>query len=243
MRNWIEIDGVRSTQMGLRIARLPLWPFATETAEAIAVPAVPTAVMQRTGNYENIEMEITAYLTRWPSPDELARIQNWLLSGKKLVFSTQPDMYGVIQKVGQIAPVRVGTQANEIRIPLTMQPFKYAVQNAPETFTGSTFTLHNRGNIFCEPVFKLTIDEDAILDFFDVNSERLTIQTAPFAGKELFIDIPRRKVYTEEDGVLTVVQRYTVGRFWAQVLETGWNTISVTEDILSVEVVKNERWL
>ncbi len=243
MRNWIEIDGVRSTQMGLKIARLPLWPFAMETAEAIAVPAVPTAVMQRTGNYENIEMDITAYLTRWPSPDELARIQTWLMSGKKLVFSTQPDMYAVIQKVGQITPARIGTRANEIVIPLTIQPFKYAVQNASQAFTTSSFTVLNRGNIFAEPVYKLTFDSDAILDFFDVNGERLTIQSAPLAGKEVYIDIPRRVIYTEDNGTLTVVQRYTVGRFWAQVLEVGWNTFGITEDILSVEVTKNERWL
>lgn len=243
MRNWIEIDGVRSTQMGLKIARLPLWPVASETAEPVTVPAVPTAVMQRTGNFENIEMEITAYLTRWPSPDDLARINKWLMSGKKLLFSTQPEMYGVIQHVGQIAPVRVGTRANEIVIPLTMQPFKYAVQNAPVTFTERSFTLHNRGNIFCEPVFKLEISEDAILDFFDVNNERVTIQTNALAGKTIYIDVLRRKVYYIEDGVMHVCQRYTVGRFWAQVLETGWNTIGITEDVLSVEVTKNERWL
>lgn len=244
MRNWIEIDGKRSTEFGLRMARLPLWPVAAETVENIPVSGVAVESDRHTGQYPDFELPLTGYLTRPQSPIELAKLNDWLMNGKELILSTQPELRGIIRKVGRIEPVRIGTRANEIRIPFTMQPFKYAAVNLPKTYTTHNFTVFNRGNICCEPKFILTFSDFTLIAFLDVNGERLQIQPFATGSNQVVVDVQRKKVYTVgSGGTLTVVQQYTSGRFWAQVLRPGWNDIAVTSECESVEVTLNERWL
>lgn len=248
MRNWIEIDGKRSTEFGLKMARLPLWTVAAETVENTVVPGVPVEFDRHTGQYSDFDLTLTGYLTRPQSPIELAKLQSWIVGGKQLVMSTQPELVGLIRKVGQIFPSRIGTRANEIQIPFTFQPFKFTRENLPHTYDCSgpgstTFTIYNRGNIFCEPKFVLTFDDWTLIAFLDVNGERLQIQPFATGAEQIVVDVARKKVYTVNGTTLTVVQQYTSGKFWKQVLQPGWNTIEVTSECLSVEVTKNERWL
>lgn len=244
MRNWIEIDGKRSTEFGLRMARLPLWPVAAEEVENIELPGAAVDSERHTGRFPDFELPLTGYLTRPQSPIEIAKLNEWLTNGKELILSTQPELRGIIRRVGRIEPVRIGTRANEIRIPLTMRPFKYATENFPRIFTTQRFTVFNRGNIYCEPKFVLNFADFTLIAFLDVNGERLQIQPFATGSEQIVVDVARKKVYTAgSGGTLTVVQQYTSGRFWAQVLRPGWNEIEVTGECESVEVTLNERWL
>lgn len=243
MMSWIEIDGRRSTEFGLMMTKLPLWPVASETVTTTAIPGVAVETERHTGQYQDFPLSLTGYLIRPYNQTELGELLKWIMNGNQLVMSSQPDLYGIIRTVGTIDPSRIGTIANEIKIPFTMQPFKYSRENFHQRFTDTEFTVLNRGNTYCEPVYKLTISDNAIIDFFYVNGEWLKIQSAAVMGKDIYIDVPRKKVYYIENGIMTVCQRYTVGRFWNMVLHEGWNTISKTSDIEAVEIVKNERWL
>lgn len=250
MRNWIEIDGRRSMEFGLKMARLPLWPMAAETITNIDNTGQAVEPDRHTGQYKDFDLTLTGYLTKPPSQIDLARLQSWLSGGKQLVMSTQPELVGLIRKVGQIKPTRVGTRANEIQIPFSFQPFKLSRENYPHDFDCSaseetSFTILNRGNVFCEPKFILTFAaEPTTTEYIEVNGEKLIINpVAASDGDPITVDVQRKKVYTVDSGVATVVQRYTSGRFWALVLESGWNTVTVSAGITAVEVTKNERWL
>lgn len=243
MRNWIEIDGKRSTEFGLRMARLPLWTVAAETVDTVEIAGVPVASDRHTGQYQDFDLTLTGYLTRPQSPIEIAKLNEWIMHGKKLRLSTQPEMQGIIRSVGRIAPARIGTRANEIQIPLTMQPFKVAYDNFAQSYSGEGCTIFNRGNVDCEPVYKLTFSDWSLAAYFDVNGERLQLNPAAMDTGEAVIDLPRKKIYKVSGDTLTVVQRYTAGRFWAQVLKAGWNTLEWSSGITAVEVTKNERWL
>lgn len=247
MRNWIEIDGRRSTDFGLRMARLPIWTTAAETIENTALPGVPVEMDRHTGQYKDFDLPLTGYLTRPLHNHELAALNEWIQNGKKLVLSTQPQIYGIIRKVGQITPIRVGTRANEIQIPFTFQPFKYTRENISlkrELDTSQGY-IHNWGNIYSEPVYELTISQNIGTAFFTVNGEQLQLLAAALTDAErIIIDIPRRKIYrVESNGDLTIVQRYTTGSFWKMVLMPGSNTINWSSGISKVEVAVNERWL
>lgn len=247
MRNWIEIDGKRSQEFGLRMARLPLWPTAAETVETTPLSGIAESVGRKTGQYPDFELELTGYLTRQYDPIELAKLQSWLMRGKELVMSTQPELKGIIRSVRPLEPARIGTRANEIKIPLTMCPFKLARENFPQKFTTQTFTVLNRGNVYSEPVYKLTFQEWTQIAHITVND--VTLQITPFSisvtgDVVIYIDLPRKMIYTPlSDGTLSVCQRHTVGRFWAMVLESGWNTVEVSSGCKEVEITKNERWL
>ena len=243
LRNWIEIDGVTSKCFGLYMDKLPLWPIASETVENIVLPGVPIEIDRHTGQYRDIYFELTGYLTR--PTFRLPEIMEWLHNGKKLTMSTQPDVYGIIRNVGQIAPTRIGTRANAIKIPITCQPFKYKTANFPVEF--NTAPAHYRifGNVYAEPVFEITVSPDPeITAIFNVNGIPLQIQGAALDTGKIVVDVPRKKIYkVESGGDLTIIQKYTSGRFWRQVLYPGENTFTWNAGIEQVKMTPNERWL
>ena len=243
MRNWIEIDGKCSQYFGLKMDRLPLWTTAAETVENTAVPGVAVELDRHTGQYKDFDLTLTGYLTRPPHNHDLAKLNDWIQNGKQLVMSTQPHIYGMIRKAGQITPKRIGTRANEIQIPFTFQPFKYTKLNRPIEYDTSPAYYRLWGNIYAEPVYRLTVDPEGLIALFTVNGVTLQILAAALDTGVIVIDIPRRKIYKEDDGVLTLVQEYTSGSFWKMVLNPGVNTISWQGAITNVSMTVNERWL
>lgn len=243
LRNWIEIDGKSSRDFGLAMAKLPIWPTAAETVENTALPGIPVEIDRHTGQYKDIDLNLTAFMT---SPAcRLSDIVSWIQNGKHLLLSTQPHMHGIIRKVGQIIPTRIGTRANELRLPITCQPFKYRNQNMPVTFNSSPSHFRVWGNVYSEPVFELTVDTESIgAAILMVNGVGLQILTPALDTGKIVVDVPRRKVYkVGSDGTLTIVQQYTSGNFWRQVLIPGDNTISWNFGITNVVMTPNERWL
>lgn len=244
MRNWIKIDGKSSQCFGLKMDRLPLWTTAAETVENTALPGVPVEMDRHTGQYKDFDLTLTGYLTRPPHNHELAVLNDWIQNGRQLVMSTQPHIYGIIRKVGQITPKRIGTRANEIQIPFTFQPFKYTVQNRPIVYESSPAYYRLWGNIYAEPIYRLTIEDDCMITVFSVNGINLQLLALALDTGVVVIDLQRRKIYKEEsNGDLTIVQEYTSGAFWKMVLNPGDNIISWQSGISKVEVTVNERWL
>lgn len=244
MRNWISIDGIHLTQYGLQMAKLPLWPSAAETVENTVIPGAPVEIGRHTGQYSDFSMTLTGYLTNYPY--NLPKINRLLQTGKKLIMSTQPHLYGVIRSVGQIAPSRIGTLANELQIPFVFEPFKYSTQNYPLHFGGdkSPINIQYFGNFYAEPVYRLTVDPEMLgAAFFTVNGVTVTILNPAIQTGTVIIDIPRKKIYTEQGGVLTIAQEFTTGNFWECTLNPGDNTISWNDHVTAVEITKNERWL
>ena len=223
--------------------KLPLWPVASETVENIVLPGVPIEIDRHTGQYRDIELNLTGYLTR--PPYRMNDIMEWLHNGKKLMMSTQPDVYGIIRNVGQIMPSRIGTRANEIRIPITCQPFKYKAANFPVEFDTSAAHYRIFGNVYAEPIYELTVSaEPDVAAIFNVNGVALQILVAALDTGKIVVDVPRKKIYkVESNGDLTIIQKYTSGRFWRQVLYPGENTITWNIGIEKVKMTPNERWL
>ena len=243
MRNWIEIDGVASKCFLLYMDRLPLWPVSSETVENIILPGVPIEIDRHTGQYRDIELPLTGYITR--PPYRIPDIMAWLHSGTKLMMSTQPTVYGIIRNVGQITPTRIGTRANEIRMPITCQPFKYRAQNFPVDLGESEAHYRIFGNVYAEPIFELDIEREELgAAILIVNGVGVQIQSPALDTGHIVIDVPCKKIYkVAEDGTKTIVQKHTSGSFWRQVLQPGDNVITWNANITKVVMTPNERWL
>lgn len=241
MKNWLKIDGHYSTEFGLKMARLPLWPTAAETVENTVIPGVPVEFDRHTGQYKDFDLTLTGYIK---NSFDMRKINSWIQNGKQVILSPQPQVYGIIRKAGQIFPKRIGTRAAEIQIPLTFQPFKFSCVNIPQILTTSPAYLHNFGNIYSEPVYRVSIADGTILAALTINGITFQIAAAALDTGTIVIDIPRKKIYKEAlDGTCTIIQEYVVGQFWQAVLQPGDNVISWETGITQIEVNVNERWL
>lgn len=241
VKNWMKIDGHYSQEFGLKMARLPLWPTAAETVENTVIPGVPIEFDRHTGQYKDFDLTLTGYIK---NSFDTRKINSWVQNGKQVILSPQPQVYGIIRKVGQIHPTRIGTRAAEIQIPITFQPFKFSCVDIPQVLKTSPAYLHNFGNIFCEPVYTVTIDSGTILADLTINGITLQIAAAALDTGTVVIDIPRKKIYKEAaDGTRTIIQEYTVGQFWRAILPPGENVITWDTGISCIKVEMNERWL
>lgn len=241
MKNWMKIDGHYSSEFGLKMARLPLWPVATETVDNIQLPGVPVEYDRHTGEYKDFDLTLNGYVTH---NFNLQKLNNWITNAQIVTLSPQPQLYGIVRRITQIIPKRVGTGAVLIPIPFTFQPFKHSVVNIPQVLINSPAHLHNFGNIYSEPVYKVSIDDGTILADLTINDVTFQIAAAALDTGTIVIDIPHKKIYKEStNGIRTIIQEYVAGQFWNAVLQPGDNVISWGTGISKIEVQMNERWL
>lgn len=234
--NTVTIDGVSSNSAGLFFDKIPFMPAAKERVSTYAIPGAGEDLTISSGDYDDIQMILTAYLR--PGRD-IQAVYDWAHSGTKLVLSTQPDIYGEIRQVGEIAPSREGWQAHKIDIPFTLSPFKYRVDNSPVTLTEAG-TLRTLGNIYSLPEYVLSGTTGDIT--FTVNGTTLTVTNAP---GNIHINVGAQMIYTLDGNVQNNIMSATSGNFWEMVLVPGNvpNSISWSGTVGSVTVVRNERWV
>lgn len=235
------VNGVCSDTVGLYVDRPPMPPMGAEKVDTYEIPNTNGSVVRRSGTYDDITLTVKCFVFDGGyHPEE---IYKYLSGAKTVEFSRCPDYFYKVKKVNGITPSYKQLGKNYLQVVFTCEAFRYSVDNAPQTESGSTVTIYNRGNVPCEPVYALALSSEATDETLTVNDEELAISASTLAGETLFVDVARKKVYYINDGVATIVQNLTSGRFWAMVLQTGWNTVELSAGITSVEVTKNERWL
>lgn len=234
--NTVTIDSASSNSVGLFFDKIPFMPSAKERVSTYAIPGAGEDLTIGSGDYDDLQMILTAYLR--PGRD-IQAVYDWANRGTKLVLSTQPDIYGEIKQVGEIAPSREGWQAHKIDIPFTLSPFKYRVDNSPVTLA-EPGTLRTLGNIYSLPEYVLSDTAGDIT--FTVNGTTLTVTNAP---GNVHIDVGAQVIYTLDGKVRNNIMSATSGNFWEMVLVPGNvpNSIGWSGTVGSVTVVRNERWV
>ena len=235
------VNGVCSDTVGLYVDRPPMPPMASEKVSSYEIPSQNGSVVIRSGVYDDITLTVKCFV--FDGGYRPQDIYKFLSAAKTLWFSRSDEWYYKVKQVQGIVPQYKQLGKNFLQVNFICEAFRYVKGEVPQSYTGTGCTIFNRGNVDCEPVYKLTFSDWSLAAYFDVNGERLQLNPAAMDTGEAVIDLPRKKIYKVSGSTLTVVQRYTAGRFWAQVLKAGWNTLAWSSGITAVEVTKNERWL
>lgn len=227
MINHITIDGVRSNPL-LRFDKLPLFPMAKQISKSYNAGGddVASYLLEQ---YEDISVQLTAHIIGGRSIHD---VYAFLHSGRNLTLSTQPDVHCRIKSIGDVQPDRIGWNAHKIVIPLTLAPFKFAVEN-PEIELENGGYVYNRGTIYSRPIWRLYNVQSPV--YLNVNGEQLEINCE--GGETVVIDTQRMVVYSGVDVILSK----TSGNL--PLLNVEMNQISWTGDVDRVTLQKNERWL
>lgn len=227
MINYIAIDGVRSNPL-LRFDKLPLFPMGKQISKSYNAGGdeVASYLLEQ---YEDISVQLTAHII---GGRNIHDVYAFLRSGEKLTLSTQPDVYCRIKSIGYVQPDREGWNAHKIVIPITLAPFKYAVDN-PEIELENGGYVYNRGTVFSRPVWRLYNVQSPV--YLNVNGETLGLNC--HSGETVVIDTQRMVVYSGADVILDK----TSGNL--PLLNVEMNQISWTGGVDRVTLQKNERWL
>ncbi len=154
----------------------------------------------------------------------------WLNGSGKLTISNEEGKYydATVLEQTDFTSLRKFREANAI---FEIQPYKYAVANAPLTFT-STLEVNNDGNVPCLP--KLTITGTSGCT---VKLDGVAVFTITSIDTSITIDSMETNCYIGE----TLLNRRMIGDFLE--IPTGSHTITVTGTaITSCRLELNKRW-
>ena len=232
--NTITIDGYSSRSIGLFCKKLPMFPVAVESKDAITVGGRLSNLYKSAHFFGDITVEIEAVLLGL----NVDLAVQYFTNGKRLSFSHIPDRYAIIRQLVAIEQNRVGNGAIELRITLKCDPFKYSNANQVLEFTSASNDFEVGGTFYAEPV----IFAQGCTDGFSIDLNEIELSTSGLTG-DIYIDVPRRMVYQVSDGVKTVVDDHTTGKIWDLILiPDDLNYLDFT-NATKVQITKNERWL
>lgn len=230
---WFSFGGVRSSDMGLRLVRMPERKNAARKGAAVGVPGRDGMLWIDGGGYAQVRIEVECEST--DGFDETA-VRAWLGGAQKkaLVFSDRQDREyraRVTQGAG-MGSARDGYDRKRIVIPFVCDPLVYARPEASAVVLTAAGTVENPGTAQSEPRIAVTAAGDYTLV---VNGRMMEVK-----GGSIIIDSELRDCLSA-DGASLANSRVTMDEF--PKLDPGANNVSWTGNVTKVEIARRVRYL
>lgn len=197
-----------------------------------------------TGTFSEMQIELECNFAT--DPDKINSkwrdIKTWLLgntSKMKLIFSDDLDWFKKVSKIELSSLTRVGRLAGEFTITFTVDPFDYAIAGTKEYDINEVIY-----NPYwkCEPVYKVTRKDMSSKSYFEikVNGNDSVVLKNMIPSRSVYIDVPRRLVYTKNDKTGALSRYGRSGMEGDLMIKSKMNTIQYT-DGYEIRVTPNWR--
>lgn len=171
---------------------------------------------------------------------DIDAIIEYFNSSGVVVFSNEPDkvyQYAIYEQIDFDKLIRFKTA----EITLHVQPFKYPVNEQPQTFNISSspanVNIYNAGNIYARPIITITATGNVALSLN--GSSILTIAFGDTA-QTIIIDCEELNAYDSQNILLN---RLVTGNYDNIKLNKGSNEIGLTGNVSSLTINKYSRWI
>lgn len=235
---YFTFKGVDSTEFGI-MEMDPLCLKNEQKTNFLYMPTQGVSVME-TGTYKSKVITMTLGLTDI-SPENILRINQWLVGQGPLIFSRDPKRYYIASCNGSLTGQRI-LRLGKLPIQFNVMPFKYKINDEFEKLSISTILIAKlaridyEGNVNGQPKIKVYVDEPGDVDIRTYHSDNVTIKDVTGFVE---IDVPARKVY---DANGNVILNKTYGDITTLQLEPGENTFVLSDNVNDIRVKRNVRW-
>jgi predicted phage tail component-like protein len=199
------------------------------------VPGRDSSLRYDEGTYEDITLSVECSF-KGNTYSKISDIKSWLLGAgeSELVFSYQPDRRYIAQVVNSIDFEVILKITSHFVIVFNCQPFQYAVENEPVHITSDT-TLTNLGTVSSFPTIKVNGTGPGSVTVNGKSVSFSSIDVSVILNSEI------QETYKDTGTELINKNATKSGGYPAFIL--GENTISFSENITSLEITPNWRWL
>lgn len=153
MNDWFIWNGVRCTELGIRVLEQPPPTMPAERATFTAVPGRSGTLTTLEGDdvYDDLILTATCYID---SPERVPAVCAWLKGGGTVTFANRPGGHYKARVVNQIPFEKIlrGNPHRSFVVNFRCSPFWYADDVPPITLTSSGTFIDNPGSISAEPV-------------------------------------------------------------------------------------------
>ena len=231
MRDWIEWNGVRSTDLGIRVTELPPITLPAERVSFVNVPgrAGSLTVLENEDVYDDLLLTATCVVQNTEQLDEIAA---YLKGSGKVSFANREEGYYFARIVNQIPFEKIlrGNPHRQFAVTFRCKPFFYLDDSPTYTLTKMTF-LTNPGAVRAEPVITVYGSGDITL------MVGMTIVELTGVNGSITLDTPRMEAYCGNVSAnMKVSGEYPM-------LGTGATAVSWSGNVSKVTVQPNWRTL
>ena len=171
---------------------------------------------------------------------DIDEIIEYFNSSGVVIFSNEPDKYykyAIYEQIDFEKLIRFKTA----EVTLHVQPFKYPVNEQPQTFTISsspaTVNIYNAGNIYARPIITITATGDVALS---LNGSSVLNIAFGETAQTIIINCEELNAYDEQNILLN---RLVTGNYDNIKLNKGSNEIGLTGNVSSLTINKYTRWI
>lgn len=176
------------------------------------------------------------------SPENIDKINSWLIGTGKLIFSHDPDRYYIATCNNALTGQRV-LSLGKLPIQFNVMPYKYDNNESNEfesvrlveATVSQGATIQYEGNAPSESAFKITGTGD--IQIYSVQSDDY-VEIHGLTGY-CVIDLKKRKVTDENDNLIL---DHTYGNIFDLMLVPGQNIFLISGDVTALAVKKRTRW-
>lgn len=241
MSDWIKINGVSSDSLGIWVDTPPMPILGKRRRNTVSTGADEdmTTVLD---SYENSQLTVNFYTFKdaaYTGSEETAyydntAIYNYFAAAQTLETSRHEGFFYKVRDISSIKPVpSYNAKKAKYSVTFSISPFRYKVDNLPESVSGSAFTVTNEGTLYSKPQIKFTATGNVEIE---CNGDAFYVNSIP-ANSEVIVDSNRR--ITVIDGA--IINASTNGKY--PMLAVGTNSFEITGTVSDITITKNERWL
>lgn len=229
-RDYIIINGKNSNDVGLYVDTPPMPSKPEREYTSISIPGRPEPLAIKKVNRAERQVDLNCYLfdDEAYDPDELYA---YLESGETLITSKSSRYYYKVNSLLQIVPTYQGHGKQYLQISFMCSPYRYAVNNEPETINRSGSMVDVTGTEYCQPQYTIYGNGDITLTVAETK-EPLVIY-----GVEGIAVVDTNAMIVHKDGV----PYRNKGKL--PFMAIGSNKVEWKGNVSKIEIVKNERWI
>jgi len=231
-----EFNGKDSFQdFGIYIEKRPNIPSPKRRVSYIDVPGRDSSLRCDEGTYEDITLSVECSF-KGDTYSKISDIKSWLLGAgeSNLIFSYQPNRKYIAQVVNSIDFEVILKITSHFVIVFNCQPFQYAVDNTPVTIISNT-TLVNLGTMTALPTIKVNSS--------GIGNLTINGKTVSFSSIDESVTLNSEIQETYKDTGTELINKNAAKAGDYPTFILGENTISFSENIISLEITPNWRWL
>lgn len=235
MQPYFTFKGIRSTDMGIIVTKVPPITKPERTVSEIKIPGRNGVLHNDEGTYLNYTKEVECAIKNKGKdvPQYAEKINAWLDGYGEITFSNEPDKSYRVMVKNQMDMNGVLNSFSKFLIQFDTFPFKYAVNAFADHFILTTpKTITNNGTIYAEPAITIYGNGNIILTVNGMNYGLNGINGS------VTIDSEMMEVYK---GTTNANNKYSALDFPR--FQVGENSISWTGSVTKIEVEPKWRWL
>lgn len=232
MKNWLEWNGRRCTELGMYVLEQPPPTIPNERVTYTDVPGRSGSLttLEDEDVYEDITLAAECMVS---DPMRIPEIAAWLKGGGKVTFANREGGFYYARISNQIPFEKIlrGNPHRRFSVNFRCKPFWYQNQVPPITVTASSYILNNPGSVYSEPTITVYGSGDMTLIINDT-----FVELSEIADK-ITINSEIQEAYSDD----TLVNELMNGDFPR--FKPGNNLISWSGDVQRLVIEPNWRYL